>query len=345
MLQWENELRNRTIYMKKRIRVVVVGCGYFGQKRVQACLQASSSIQLMGVVDLNKQKAKQIGTKYKIAFDTTLSGVLKKISCDAAVIAVPNVYHTSCTIEALSQGLHVLCEKPLAPTSRDADSIVRAAKRYKRFVKTGSNHRFFPSIQKAHELVHQGTIGKILLFKGSIGNNGEHVKNDWFWDKRLSGGGTVIDNGCHLIDIARWFMGDFTTCVGSVGSVYWKKTLVEDTGTGIFTTKQNQQAIISCSWTQWTGYMTIEIWGGKGYILIDSKNGDWLIVGNKDNTHIKKYDVSSIDPSSYQKELEYFASCIQKNTQPLPDVFDGAAVIHLIESVYKSAKEKKEIHI
>jgi len=91
--------------------------------------------------------------------------------------------------------------------------------------------------------------------------------------------------------------------------------------------------------------MTIEIWGGKGYILIDSKNGDWLIVGNKDNTHIKKYDVSSIDPSSYQKELEYFASCIQKNTQPLPDVFDGAAVIHLIESVYKSAKEKKEIHI
>lgn len=331
--------------MNKRLRVVVIGCGYFGQKRIRACIQATSSIHLVAVVDLDKQKAKKIGTKYKIAFATTLPGVLKQTSCDAAVIAVPNIYHKSCTIEALSLGLHVLCEKPLAPTSRDANDIVRAAKKYKRIVKTGSNHRFFPSIQKAHELICKGNIGKILLFKGSIGNNGEHVKNDWFWEKRLSGGGTVIDNGCHLIDIARWFMGDFISCVGSVSNVYWKKALVEDTGTGIFTTKQKQQAIITCSWTQWAGYITIEIWGDKGYIIIDSKNGDRLIVGNRDNNKIKTYDVSSTKPSSYQKELEYFTTCIQKNIQPSPSSSDGAAVIHLIESVYKSAKEKKEIII
>jgi len=331
--------------MKKRLRIVVVGCGYFGQKRIQACLQASSSVHLAAVVDLDQKKAKKTGAIYGVVSGTTLQSVLQKTPCDAAIIAVPNIYHKPCTIDALSRGLHVLCEKPLASTGRDADDIVRAAKQYKRLVKTGSNHRFFPSIQKAHELIQKGSIGKILLFKGSIGNNGEQVKNGWFWNKRLSGGGTVIDNGCHLIDIARWFMGDFVSCVGSIGNVYWKKTRVEDVGTAIFTTKQKQQAIITCFWTQWVGYITIEVWGEKGYILIDSKNGDRLIVGNQNNTLVKTYDFTSIKTLSYQKEIEYFAACIRNNTQPSPNTADGATVIHLIESVYKSAKEKKEIII
>jgi UDP-N-acetylglucosamine 3-dehydrogenase len=302
-----------------------------------------SVISLAAVVDADGKKARANGRRYEVPFDITLRGALQKTPCDAAIIAVPNVYHKSCVVTALSHGLHVLCEKPLATSTRDADIIVRAAKNYKRLVKTGSNHRFFPSIEKAHQIILSGRIGKILLFRGSIGNNGDHVKNGWFWDKQTSGGGTFIDNGCHLVDIARWFMGDFVSCVGVMENVYWKKTHVEDVGTGIFITKQKQQAVITCSWTQWAGYITIEIWGDKGYILIDSKNGDKLIVGNRTNTKTKTYDVSSVSPSSYQKELEYFATCIRNHTQPIPSFSDGASVIRLIESLYTSAKEKKEI--
>ena len=330
---------------KKKLRFIVVGCGYFGLKRIDALQSLAGNVHLTGVVDADIQKAKTIAAKLKIPYATSITALLRHSKADAAIISTSNNTHARLTVEALSDSLHVLCEKPLASDTAMADKIVQATKKYKRIVKTGSNHRFFPTVKKTHELFTQGAIGKLLHFRGSIGNNGSHTQNSWFWNKNISGGGTFIDNGCHLLDLARMFMGDFVSCVGHTTSVYWKKTRVEDVGTGIFITADQRQATISSSWIQWRGYIYFELWGDKGYIIVDSREGDRVIWGKRDGTKPRTFDLTKIPKTSYQDEIAYFIDCIQKGRQPIPSAQDGQKVIQMIEAVYSSAKKKKWVSL
>jgi len=331
--------------MKKKLHIAVIGCGYFGQKRMQACIDISDVATLVGVVDSNSIIAKKVGELFHVPFATSIKQLRNHIPVDAAIVATPNKYHATCVIEALEEGLHVLCEKPLATSVTEAKRIVKASIKYHRFVKTGSNHRFFPTIQKAYALIQKGTIGNVLYVKGSIGTNGSHTKQSWFWNKDISGGGTYIDNACHMLDITRWIMGDFFSCVGVVGNIYWKNAAVEDIAAGMYKTKNGRFAMITSSWTQWVGYMSLEVWGDKGYILIDSKQGQTMILGKTNSEKTKIFDFSHKPISSYQDELRYFVSCIAKNIEPQPTAVDGQAVIHMIEGVYTSAKQNKTIHL
>lgn len=331
--------------MNKKLRVLVVGCGYFGEKRIQACIRLKSHLSLVGVVDTDKKRARKTGISLHVPYASSIQKFLLSTPADMAIVAVPNSHHAAVVCEALKNGLHVLCEKPLTTTVLDAKKIIRASKKYARFVKTGSNHRFFPTVQKASELIHKGKIGKVLCIHGNIGTNGSHTKHSWFWDKKTSGGGTYIDNASHVIDIARWFMGDFYTCVGSTANTYWRQTNVEDVAAGIYKTKDGRMATITSSWTQWTGYLNVEIWGDKGYILIDSKHKNTVTFGTNASGKQKIYDFSNKPVSSYDDELLYFTSCIRNNKEPEPNAEDGAKIIQMIEAVYTSAKQKKLIYL
>lgn len=321
---------------KSTLRVVIVGGGFFGTKRLEACLALPEHFTVVGVIDPDPKQRERIERMYRVP--TAQAWQTFSAPADLAIIATPNVYHASASIEAMRRNMHVLCEKPLAISTKDARRIVAAAKKYHRIIKTGSNHRFFHTVQKAKELVQKGMIGNILFFKGSIGTNGNRVSNRWFWDKSVSGGGTFIDNGCHLLDLARMFMGDFTGCTAHMTTNLWKKSTVEDVGTAIFTTKNNRQAVITSSWIQWAGYLHIELWGEKGYVIIDSTTHDTVTVGGKEGI-FTVYDYSNEPKDSYHRELMYVAECIRSDTQPEPNAQDGAAVIALIEAAYASSKK------
>lgn len=324
------------------MNVVIIGAGFFGSKRIAACLDLPNDFRVVGVVDPEESARARIEQQFHIPAASTLSPFYGKATL--AIVATPNMFHTPMAIDALKHDMHVLCEKPLAITIKGAKKIVRAAKQYKKIVKTGSNHRFFHTVQKAKELVDQGTIGKLLFFKGSIGTNGGRVSNKWFWDPTISGGGTFIDNGCHVMDIARMFMGDFTICTGRMTSNLWKNIQVEDVGTAIFQTRDKRQAIITSSWIQWAGYLHIELWGETGYIIIDSTTHDTVTVGNKTG-FCTIYDYSHEPKNSYHRELLYMRQCIIKNSQPSPSAQDGAAVIAMITSAYKASQTNTWVHI
>ncbi len=324
------------------LRVIIIGAGFFGTKRLEACLALPDAFKVVGVVDPDASSQERIKTRYKLPVANSLS--MLNVSADLAIIATPNLYHAKASVEAIKRGLHVLCEKPLAISKKDTKKIVSATAKYKCIVKTGSNHRFFHTVQKAKELVDENKIGKILFFKGSIGTNGERVSKRWFWTSSISGGGTFIDNGCHLLDIARMFMGDFISCTATMTTNLWKQSKVEDVGSAIYLTRDNRQAIITSSWIQWAGYVHIELWGEKGYIIIDSTTHDTVTVGGKDGTFVV-YDYSNEAKDSYHRELLYFADCIHKNRQPTPNAKDGAAVISMIEAAYKSSAKHTWIPI
>ena len=322
---------------KSPLRVVIVGGGFFGSKRLQACLELSETFQVMAVIDPSEQQRFHVMNTYHIPAVESFSMLSKP--AELAIIATPNIFHAEASIEAMKRGMHVLCEKPLATRVNDAERIVRAAKRYKKIVKTGSNHRFFHTIQKAKELYDKGSIGTLLNFKGSIGTNGSRVSRKWFWNKEWAGGGTFIDNGCHLIDLARMFLGDFTSVTASMETNLWKKAGVEDMGTAIFRTKDGRLATISSSWYQWAGYLHIELWGEKGYIIVDSTTHDTVTIGGVDG-EVVTYDYSHEKKDSYQRELLYLESCIRKHAVPSPNASDGAAIIALIDAAYISSRDK-----
>lgn len=338
----------KTNVLKKTNNVIgvgIIGCGYFGEKRISECLKIPNKIKIIGVSDINQSVLNKINNKYHVPVTIRPETLFGSGLVDAVIVCVPNKYHKELSIKALRSGKCVLCEKPLADNSQNARAIHDAAKKTGRFVKTGSNHRFFPAVIKASNLYKQGKIGKLLRFQGSIGTSGKRTANGWFWNKKLSGGGTYIDNACHLLDIARMFMGDFIKCSGSIFNLYWKRAGVEDFGVGQFVAKTGGVAVISSSWTQWSGYMYFELWGDGGFIIVDSRGDNRVVLGNSDGKILERHNFSSLPITSYREELLYFVDCLQKNIEPHPNAYDGLRVIQMIDGVYQSHKRRTWVNI
>jgi predicted dehydrogenase len=327
------------------LRLAVIGCGHFGQKRIECCRFIPKTVTLVAVGDRDIKKARDAAKNHATVQAKPVSEILTDPTIEAVVLAVPNVYHADLAIEALKNGKHVLCEKPIATTTRDAQRIIDASKKYNKLVKIGSNHRFFQPVKKAYEVFRMGTIGKILAFHGFIGNDGTRIAGSWFWDKRIAGGGTYLDNGSHLLDIARMFMGDFSSCFGQISNVYWKNAPVEDYGTGTFITADGRSATITASWFQEKGYINFEIWGKSGYILFDTTNKERLIIGKHTDAEPHVYTYNNAPHTSYQDELIYFASCIQNKTAVSPSPEDGLKILKMVQGIYASSKQKQWIHL
>lgn len=339
-MKTQPELSVEQQVLDQKLAVAVVGCGYFGQKRLAACRSASDFIDLRAVVDTEADRAANASAKYGVRYALELESVTSDPEIEALILSAPNNQHAPLAVEALEAGKHVLVEKPLAINPAEAQRIVDAAEANQRYVKTASNHRFFQTVIKAYELYNSGLIGDIMSFRGAIGNNGSLTKQSWFWKKEISGGGTMIDNACHLLDIARMFMGDFQMCLGQVANLYWKDAEVEDYATGIFVTEHGRQALITSSWTQWTGYFYFELWGEEGYIFVDSRGVDKVTVGDNHKGVVSTYDYGEYPISSHQDELRYFAQSIRANRQPEPSAEDGREVIKMIDGVYRSTENK-----
>jgi len=328
------------------VKVGIIGVGSFGEKRAIA-IKSCKNGQLIGITDIDLERTKTVSHNLDVPY-YSVDDLLAKKEIGAVLVCVPNKYHVPIAIMALKAGKHVLCEKPLARTTEEARKMVEVAAQSGRFLKPGSNHRYFLSIQKAYQIVKEGSIGDIISFNGRIGNNGERIKNSWFWDKEISGGGTILDNGCHLLDMARWFMGDFIEAIGMTTNLYWKDCPVEDTATGVFLTKEGRMATINSSWRQLSGYFYFEANGTDGYITVDGRfdtqGGDnlyWQSI--KEDGRIHSINYGHVPPKSYQLELEDFFNHVEKGIEPEPSGRDGLEVIKMVEAIYKSNGNKTKI--
>ena len=198
----------------------VIGLGSFGIKRAQS-IKNSKSAKLVAINDVNKEIAEKAKIKLNVPI-IEYSKILKDKSIDVVCICVPNKYHKQIIIESLRSKKNVFCEKPISRNLNEAQEILEEAKSSDKILQVGSNHRFFESVLYAKKLIDQGVIGEILSFNGRIGHNGERLKDSWFWNKEISGGGTLLDNGCHLLDLSRFFIGDFISGTGLISNTYWK---------------------------------------------------------------------------------------------------------------------------
>lgn len=314
----------------------VIGVGSFGIKRAKA-IQESNNANLVSICDVNLENVNKAKNILKVEVQT-FDKILKDDNIHVICICTPNKFHLPIIKEALNSGKHVFCEKPLCRDLKEAETIYDLSKKSKTIFQMGSNHRYFESVMYAKKLVNNNEIGDVLSFTGRIGHDGERLKNSWFWDKELSGGGTLLDNGCHLLELSRYFMGDFTSGGGSISNSYWKNISVEDTANGFFQTKDGKTASIFCSWRLLSGYFFFELNGTNGYINVDGRfdthGGDKIFWYNKNTDKILSKDFSKIKPQSYKLEIEKLIDTIMNKKTPSPSAKDGLEVMRMIDFIY-----------
>jgi predicted dehydrogenase len=349
-----------------KYNIGIIGAGLIGRKRAGALIKSDCS-RLIVISDINKKAAESLAQEFNGEVETDWEKVVNKTDIDVVIVATFNKFLAPISTAALKNKKHVLCEKPLGRNSEEAKTIIEIAKKSGVVLKTGFNHRHHPAIYKAKQLVDNYEIGNIYYLRCIYGHGGRPgYEKEWRASKDLCGGGELLDQGVHVVDLFRWFLGDFNEVYGQISTFYWNME-VEDNAFAIFRTKKGQVAMMHTSWTQWKNKFLFEVFGEKGYLIVDGLGGSYgpekLIIGKrKKQLEREKMEIrDSIqyaggppdeeiieypEPDiSWVEEWKEFVSAIKGNREPLGSGYDGLMANKMIEAVYQSAKLNKPVKI
>lgn len=331
------------------MKVAIIGCGVIGHKRAKA-LDSEDSI--VACCDVNKEIAEKFGEEFHCPWYTDYQKLLHEVECEAVVVAVVNRYIVEIVVASLKAGKHVLSEKPLGRNAKEAREMVETANRFHRILKTGFNHRFHPAIWKAKEMEDQGAIGHLLWIRARYGHGGRPgMENEWRCSKELCGGGELLDQGVHVIDLIRWLGGEITEVFGKVETKFWN-TEVEDNAFAIVKTKNHVTAQFHVSWTNWKNIFSFELFGDLGYLKIEGLGGNYgpeTLEYGKRNPKGGKPEVQFFEfpqeDESWKREWAEFKSAIHENRLPLGSGVDGWKANQVVEALYKSNRKNKVVRI
>jgi predicted dehydrogenase len=194
---------------------------------------------------------------------------------EVVIVATTNDALTPVGIAAVEAGKHVLVEKPAARSVVELDRLISAAARHDRRVRVGFNHRYHPAFQQARQLVDLGALGPLMFIRARYGHGGRiGYDREWRADPARAGGGELIDQGVHLIDLAGWFLGPFTDVHGFATTYFWDMP-VDDNAFLTLRTATEETAFLHVSCTEWKNLFSFEIYGRTGKIAVDGLGGSY----------------------------------------------------------------------
>jgi predicted dehydrogenase len=320
------------------MRVAIVGCGLIGHKRAQALGDA----KLVATADVSLDRAKKLAaTQPGCEANDDWQSTVARPDVDAVFVATTNDALAPVTLAAVEHGKHVLVEKPAARNPWELEPVIEAARRSGVTVKVGFNHRFHPAFLKARELFDGGAIGPLLYIRGRYGHGGRiGYDREWRADPAIAGGGELLDQGVHLVDLARWFAGDFSGVSGHVGTFFGNMP-VEDNGFLMLRTAAGQVAWLHASCTEWKNLFSFEIFGRDGKLQIDGLGGSYGVerltyyrmlpqMGPPETT-IWEYPGAD---TSWSAEFAHFAGCVRTGREPWGSLRDAHAALSVVHSLY-----------
>jgi len=335
-----------------RMGVAVIGMGLIGERRARVAAVHPRS-RLSVLVDTDARKAARLASELGCDSGTRWEKAVRRDDVDIVVVATPNNLLSPVGTAALRAGKHVLCEKPMAVRVKEAEGMVQEARRSGGMLKVGYNLRHHPSIAKAHELLSRGAVGDPILVRACYGHGGRPgYEREWRCDPAVSGGGELIDQGVHLIDLSRWFLGDFTEVRGLVTTAFWENAPVEDNVFATLKTGEGRVAHLHASWTQWRNRFRFEVFGTRGYLIASGLGGSYgpesLVWGKRNPLKPPPTERSFSFPGgdvSWRKEWRDFISAIRAGRQPLAAGVDGLRVLTVVEAIYRSSRTGRAIRI
>jgi len=248
------------------LRFGLIGCGEIGQLRAAALKQCAPA-RLVAVTDIDHTSAQTVAAQSGSRVEDDWRTMVRRDDLDAVIVSTPPSLHAEISIEASNRGKHVLCEKPLGRTPAECRSMVKVARENNRFLATGFNYRFYPSIEKAKALMDAGVIGALDHVRAYSGYSAADHNHDWVHDAEIMGGGALRDNGIHLIDLTCYFLGEVAEVKGFASDSVWGFKGCEDNGFALLRSTAGKVATLQASWTEWQRYrFRIEIYGTHGCI-------------------------------------------------------------------------------
>ncbi|HTW93881.1 MAG TPA: Gfo/Idh/MocA family oxidoreductase, partial [Tepidisphaeraceae bacterium] len=195
--------------------MAIIGCGLIGAKRSAAL----GTDRLVATADKDIARAERLSDSAHRDWQE----VVRREDVDIVIVATTNDMLAEISLAAVEAGKHVLVEKPAARNAKELNPLVKAAQQKKVCVKVGFNHRFHPAMLKAKEIFDSGEIGELMFIRGRYGHGGRlGYEKEWRADPKISGGGELLDQGVHLIDLSRWFAAqDFSHVWGRAGTFFW----------------------------------------------------------------------------------------------------------------------------
>ena len=321
------------------LRAVIVGCGLIGQKRAAALSPGTVTV----CCDIDAPRAIQLSARCRGSVAVTdWQAAVQRADVDMVFAATTHDLLAPVAAAAARAGKHVLIEKPGARRAAELDAVAEAAALAGVQVRVGFNHRFHRALRQAREIFESGALGEMMFVRGRYGHGGRvGYDKEWRAEPECSGGGELIDQGAHLIDLSRWFLGDFARVRGAAPTYFWNMP-VEDNGFLLLETARGQVAFLHASWTEWKNLFSLEIAGSVGKLEINGLGGSY---GTERLTWYKMspqmgppetiaWEYPMAD-DSWQQECAAFVEDIRTGRAPNPGVADAQAALRVIEEVYR----------
>jgi predicted dehydrogenase len=319
------------------MRIGIIGCGLIGNKRADA---ARESHEVVAVADVLSQRARVLAerTGARVASDWR---EVVAADVDAVIVATRHDELSKISLAAVEAGKHVLVEKPAARNAEELRPVAAAAARSRRRVKVGFNHRFHPSFLKAHSIVESGVLGPLMFVRAHYGHGGRMgYEGEWRCQPELSGGGELVDQGTHLIDLARWFLGDLKLEYSSTPTYFWKIG-VDDNCFLALRNAAGNMAWLHASWTEWKNGFEFEIAGRDGKLVVTGLGGSY---GLERLTHYQMHPQMGppettiwefpFPDRSWSAEFQNFADAISHDRQPWSNIDDALAIMRIVDQAY-----------
>lgn len=334
-----------------RLKVGVIGCGSIAIHRHLPEYENNESVEIVAVCDVVEQRAKVAAKRYGGKVYTDYEALLSDDNIEAISICLPNYLHAPVSISASHAGKHVLCEKPMAMSSEEAQAMIQAAESNAKKLMIGHNQRFIRSHEKAKALIAAGKLGKIYSFRTAFGHPGPEDwsidgQDSWFFNKDEAFIGAMGDLGVHKTDLIRYVLGEEIVEVGGFVEANAKSDIeVDDNAVCILKTESGIIGTLAASWA----YTTAEdnstiIYGEKGILRLEN-DPTYSLIASYTNGEVVNYELGAIQTNEAGGQhnthvIDHFVSAILNDTEvPVPGE-EGKKSLEVVLGALESSKNK-----
>jgi predicted dehydrogenase len=334
---------------RKTLRIGLIGVGAAAQINHIPALRRIEGFELVALADRDAEKVSRVAQKFQVAKAyTRLEELLSDESIDVVDICTPNYLHAPMAVAALGAGKHVICERPLARSAEEAATMLKAAKKQDRLLVCSVQHRFRSDAQLLRTFVEKGELGEIFFSKaGWLRQRTQWDSDEWRRQKRESGGGVILDLGFQMLDQALWIMGN--PKVESVtGSLHRsRKGEVEDNAIAFFRLASGASLTLEVTWglLMEKDFAYVNLFGSGGAALLNPLRVHKGMHGTLVNVTPQVDTPRNQFKQSMEAQMAHFAEALRKGTQPMGSAEEILPVMELLDAVYRSAEQGKEVRL
>ncbi len=335
-----------------RTKVAILGAGFIADIHLESYKRFVPDAEVTAVFSRTEERARRVAAHWGIPeWYTDIEALVARAPCDVVDICLPNFLHHRATVAAARAGKHVIIEKPLSVTLEEADDMIAVCREHGRKLMYAEELCFAPKYERVRALVRDGALGDVYMLKQLEKHSGPH--SPWFWDVTQSGGGVIMDMGCHAFGWFRWMLGG-NPGVASVWATmntvrHRDRTEGEDNAVTVVEFQGGIVGLAEDSWAKPGGMDDrIEVYGTKGVSFADlfrgssattySESGYGYAAEKAGSTQGWTYTMfEEVFNQGYPQELAHFIACVRDDTTPLVTGEDGRAVLEIIYAAYASA--------